>query len=51
MNQIICGDALNLIKELPSDSIDLILTDPPYGIKKDGIKNSSDLETFYSVLP
>ncbi len=51
MNQIICGDALNLIKELPNESIDLILTDPPYGIKKDGIKNSSDLETFYSVLP
>jgi len=27
------GDAYDLLKELPSKSIDLILTDPPYGIK------------------
>ncbi|PIN90999.1 hypothetical protein COU57_02465 [Candidatus Pacearchaeota archaeon CG10_big_fil_rev_8_21_14_0_10_32_14] len=51
INQIVCGDALNLIKDLPNESIDLILTDPPYGIKKEGIKNSSDLETFYYLLP
>lgn len=49
-NQIICGDAINLIKKLPNESIDLILTDPPYGIEKSGIKNSSDLEKFYSIL-
>jgi len=28
MNKIICGDSLELIKEIPSESIDLILTDP-----------------------
>ena len=50
-NKIILGDSLKLIKELPNESIDLILTDPPYGIKKDGIKNSADLETFYKILP
>ena len=50
-NKIICGDSLKLIKNLPDESIDLILTDPPYGIKKEGIKNSSDLETFYNILP
>ena len=26
-----CGDCLELMKDIPSDSIDLILTDPPYG--------------------
>ncbi len=51
INKIILGDALSLIKILPNQSIDLILTDPPYGIKKDGIKNSSSLETFYKILP
>lgn len=51
MNKIICGDSLELIKEIPSESIDLILTDPPYGIDKKGIKNSSDLKVFYSILP
>ena len=51
VNKIICGDSLKLIKNLPDESIDLILTDPPYGIKKKGIKNSEDLETFYNILP
>jgi len=50
-NKIICGDSLKLIKELQNESIDLILTDPPYGIKKEGIRNSADLETFYKILP
>lgn len=27
-----CGDCLNLIKQLPDNSIDLILTDPPYNL-------------------
>jgi len=26
------GDALELIKEIPDKSIDLVLTDPPYGV-------------------
>lgn len=50
-NKIICGDGLELIKKLPNESVDLILTDPPYGIKKEGIKNSADLEIFYAILP
>jgi DNA modification methylase len=50
-NKIICGNSLKLIKELQNESIDLILTDPPYGIKKEGIRNSADLETFYKILP
>jgi len=29
-NKIICGDALEELKKLPDNSIDLILTDPPY---------------------
>lgn len=31
LNQIICGDALRVIKSLPDKSIDLVVTDPPYG--------------------
>lgn len=31
LNRVICGDALQVIKELPPKSIDLIVTDPPYG--------------------
>lgn len=31
LNRIICGDALDVIKQLPPSSVDLIVTDPPYG--------------------
>ena len=27
-----CGDCLDLMKELPDKSVDLVLTDPPYGL-------------------
>ena len=29
---LICGDALEELRKLPSESIDLVLTDPPYNI-------------------
>ncbi len=35
MNEIIHGDCLDYMKTLEDNSIDLILTDPPYGIKPD----------------
>ena len=30
MNKIICGDCLEVMKEIPDNTIDLILTSPPY---------------------
>ena len=30
MNKIICGDCLEIAKDIPPNSIDMILTDPPY---------------------
>jgi len=32
LNKIYCGDALILLKELPDNSIDLVITDPPFAI-------------------
>jgi site-specific DNA-methyltransferase (adenine-specific) len=32
VNKIICGDCLDVMRDIPDKSIDLILTDPPYGI-------------------
>ena len=32
LNEIYCGDALELMKEIPPASIDLIVTDPPFAI-------------------
>lgn len=35
MNSIVLGDSYELIKKIPDNSIDLIITDPPYGINMD----------------
>lgn len=50
LNRIILGDCLEKLKELPDESVDLVITDPPYGLnfrsawpsegrKKDFIRN------------
>ncbi|MFH2062151.1 MAG: DNA methyltransferase [Candidatus Beckwithbacteria bacterium] len=33
LNKIICGDSLQIMRDIPDKSIDLVLTDPPYGIE------------------
>ena len=33
LNSIICGDCLEVMKDWPDNCVDLILTDPPFGIK------------------
>jgi site-specific DNA-methyltransferase (adenine-specific) len=34
LDQIVCGDALEILPRLPAHSIDLVLTDPPYFLDK-----------------
>jgi len=41
-NQIIQGDCLEVMKDIPDKSIDLVLTDPPYGIEYEGGFPNSD---------
>lgn len=50
VDKIVCGDSLELVKEIPSDSIDAIITDPPYGLNTKGIDNDADLSVFYKSL-
>lgn len=51
INKIIYGDCLELIKWIPDNSIDAVITDPPYGLNKKGIRNDADLSLFYSIMP
>lgn len=32
-NEIICGDTLNVMRGMPDESVDLIITSPPYNLK------------------
>lgn len=43
--KIKCGDAINLLKELPDKCINLIVADPPYNLGKD-YGNNHDLKGF-----
>lgn len=33
LNKIVCGDVLEVIKKLPTASVDLVITSPPYNLK------------------
>ena len=37
LDKIICGDCLEVLKEIPDKSIDLVLTDPPYNASNSNI--------------
>lgn len=50
-NQLICGDCCEILSELPSDSVDLVLTSPPYFQQRDYacgncIGNEKSVETY-----
>jgi len=32
VNKTICGDCLEVMKDIPNNSIDCVITDPPYGL-------------------
>ncbi len=43
INKIICGDAIEVMKQIPDESVDLVITSPPYNLKNstgNGMKNS-----------
>jgi len=40
IDNIYCGDALKLMKEIPERSIDLIVTDPPFAIDFKALRNN-----------
>lgn len=52
INLVLCGDAAEVLKDIPSDSIDLIITSPPYYQQRDygmkGIGNEEKVENYVS---
>ena len=48
LNKVLCGDCLEVMKGIPDKSVDLVLTDPPYGLTQNEwdtkyIKKHTDL--------
>jgi len=49
-NEIILGDCYELLKQIKSSSVDLILTDPPYNISRSSnFKKNSDNKKFNNI--
>jgi len=46
INKIHQGDCLELLKQIPDNSIDLVVTDPPYNIGKDFANDNLTKEDF-----
>lgn len=42
--ELICGNSLDEMKKISSESVDLIVTDPPYNLNKDYGNNQDNLE-------
>lgn len=34
INKVICGDCLEVMKEMPDGCVDMVITDPPYGFNR-----------------
>ncbi|MBU1297961.1 MAG: site-specific DNA-methyltransferase [Bacteroidetes bacterium] len=54
LNNIFCGDCLEILKELPPETIDLIITSPPYFQQREygnaGIGNEKTVEEYIENL-
>jgi len=50
-NKLLLGDCLEKLKELPDNSVDVVITDPPYGTKTNQRGDSFMVGEFSNVLP
>lgn len=54
INKIVCGDALEVLKAIPSDAIDLVITSPPYYRQRDyhekALGNEKSLDEYIENL-
>ncbi len=54
INKVICGDAIEILKIIPNNSIDLVITSPPYYKQREyggiGIGNESNVDEYIENL-
>lgn len=51
-NRVICGDSLEILKELPDNCVDIIFTSPPYnfGLEYDTHNDTSNWDRYFEML-
>jgi DNA modification methylase len=48
-NKILCGDAYHVLKQIPNESVDCVVTSPPYWALRDyGVKGQLGLESTFA---
>lgn len=52
VNSIICGDAYEVLQSIDSDSVDIVLTSPPYnfGMEYDEYEDTKNFDDYFNVL-
>ena len=50
INKIICGDCLEVMKQIPDNSVDMTFADPPYNLGKEyeRYEDSKDMREYLS---
>ena len=51
LNEIICGDAVSVMKQIPSGSVDLVITSPPYNLKNSTGNGMKDPDRAIALAP
>lgn len=51
MVELLHGDCIELMKDIPDKSIDMVLCDPPYGTTKNKFDNIIPFETLWGGTP
>ena len=44
-NTVITGDSLTVLRGMEADSVDMVITDPPYGIDYRSEEHTSELQS------
>ena len=50
LNEIICGDSIEVLKGLPDNSIDMVVTSPPYDTLRSYQDLVDDLKQEYNAI-
>ena len=51
INKIVCGDVLEVMKQIPDGTVDLVVTSPPYNLKNSTGNGMKDVAAGNGPMP